>query len=84
MSVATLPEGVEVVGEGEARILAALWRVYADDGRATVRAVAAEADRSVGTTFGHLLALAEQGLVAGVGEGVAGALRPLCWPVPLA
>lgn len=61
----------------DAAVLMALIRVYARDGRATVRSVAEEAHRSVQVIHGRLGSLSERGLVAGTGDGTTGALRPL-------
>jgi len=63
------------------RVLFALIRVYSRDGRATVRAVAAEADRSPATTYVHLRRLRRFGL-AHWDDGQMGTLRPLFGPVP--
>ncbi len=76
---ADVPEEAVVLSLGDARALAALWAVYGGDGRATVRAVAARADRSVSVTFHHLMRLADYGLVLGIGDGTQGALRPAVW-----
>lgn len=81
MSLRVRPSGVETLPESDAAVLAALWAVYSDLGRATIREVAAEADRAISTTYVHLAYLAELGLVAGLGDGTHGALRPLVWPV---
>lgn len=56
--------------------LMALLRVYERDGRATVRSVAAEAHRSVGSTHSALRRLAAAGFVDW-SPGCRGTLRPL-------
>ena len=68
------------VGPVETRVLLALVRVYARDGRATVRSVAKAANRSLQPTHVTLRQLRELGLVA-FEEGLASTLRPLVQPV---
>lgn len=68
----------------QARFLAALIRVYARDGRATIRSVMEEADyRSVGRLHDAARALRDRGLIA-FEDDQAGTLRPLVWPIALA
>jgi hypothetical protein len=62
------------------RVLMALIRVYARDGRATVRSVAAEVDLGASTTLAHLRRLRRFGLVDWA-DGQTGTLRPLVGPV---
>lgn len=69
-----------VIPPGALRVLLALLRVYDRDGRATVRTVAAEADRQISTTWAHLERLAIDGLVTSE-PGTHGTLRPLVRPV---
>lgn len=66
----------DVLPAHEARVLVALIRVYARDRRATVRAIAAEAGRSVGPTHRALVTLSHRGLVYGIYDGTQGAIRP--------
>lgn len=58
------------------RVLAAVRDVYARDGRATLRSVAAAAGLSLRPTHTHIRALRDAGLVA-FEDGSAGTLRPL-------
>lgn len=60
----------------QARVLVALIGVRSATGRATVRAVAATAGRSVQSTHARLCALEREGLVAWE-AGRSGTLRPL-------
>lgn len=72
----------DVLPAAQARTLTALIRVYNRDGRATMRTVAAEADRNVSVVFGDLQRLRRAGLVAWT-DGETGTLRPLYWPAAL-
>ncbi|MGH9249765.1 MAG: helix-turn-helix domain-containing protein [Acidimicrobiales bacterium] len=63
-----------------AGVLAALMRLQARDGRATVPAVAAEAGVSRANAHGRLVVLRNAGLVAWEPE-TAGTLRPLVAPI---
>lgn len=60
----------------QARVLAALLRVHALGGRATVREVALSAGVSLSTCHAHLLGLRRRGLCAWE-PGQQGTLRPL-------
>lgn len=82
MSLRVLPSGAETLREADAAVLAALWRVYARDGRATVSTVAEAVPLSRSSTWARLRTLDRLGLVAGTGLGTAagGSLRPLVWP----
>lgn len=62
--------------------LMALVRVYERDGRATVRAVAAEAGRPLNATHSALVALRDRGFVTWE-SGKTGTLRPLLEEVGL-
>jgi hypothetical protein len=63
------------------RVLAALIRVHARDGRATIRAVADAAGMEKGWVHHRLQELAGEGLVASE-PGLTGTLRPLVAPIP--
>ena len=65
------------IGLATTRVMLALVRVHARDGRATVRSVAEEAHRGVAVTYRHLGIFSRLGLVDGWGDGIQGALRPL-------
>lgn len=71
------------IGHTPTVVLMALVRVEARDRRATVRAVAAEAELSVHATHGALRLLDAEGLVV-FPPRVAGALRSRVWPVRVA
>ncbi len=58
------------------RVMVALVGVYGAEGRATVRAVARKAGRSINTTHAALMALRRAGLVTWA-DGTTGTLRPL-------
>ncbi len=64
-----------------ARTLLALVLEYEDEGRATVRSVAARADRSIEVTHRDLTRLRSEGLVTW-DDGRHGTLRPLVRRVP--
>lgn len=72
-----------MISPARTRVMLALLAVYARDGRATVRSVAAEDGRATTTTYWHLFALADEGLVGGIGTDKRGALRPLVTAVPM-
>ena len=75
-----LAPSANVLTDTQARTLAAIIRVYARDGRATVDTVRVEAGyASKSTTHKHLVQLAVRGLVAW-SDGCDGTLRPLVWP----
>jgi DNA-binding IclR family transcriptional regulator len=61
------------VTPAQLHVLKALGRVYLRDGRATVASVAKEAGKGTQTTWTHLSALQNHGLVEWEG---AGSLRP--------
>ncbi len=60
-------------------VLMAVLRVYARDGRATIRSVAQEAGRNPSTTYAHLRTLRRARLVDWADGGT---LRPSMIPVP--
>lgn len=64
------------LGPGTTRTLLALIRVYERDGRATVRAVAREAGRSIAATHFNLVHLIDWALIDWT-MGERGTLRPL-------
>lgn len=70
----------EALPAHEARALAALIRVYARDGRATVRTVAREDGRVFSTVHYMLCKLRKRGLVAWT-DGEHGTILPRLWPV---
>jgi len=70
----------DILPAQQARVLVALVRVYARDGRATVARVAQEAGRSTSATHYWLLDLEDRGLVA---HEFPGTLRPLLVAVSL-
>lgn len=72
----------EPVSGNAVRVLLALCRVHARDGRATVRKVNAEAGLSVGPTHCGLWELRTAGLVTWA-QGKTGTLRPLVREHPL-
>lgn len=65
-----------MIDDRRTRVLIALLAVYAEDGRATVRSVALEANRSISGTYNDLVELRHAGLVWW-DEECAGTLRPL-------
>ena len=78
----TMPD---MIDEFDTRVLLAVCRVHARDGRATLQSVATEANRSLATVCRRLRTLRSIGLVDYPtdtnGNGVAGSLRPLIMPV---
>lgn len=70
----TAPE--RAIGDATTATLLALLRVYERDGRATVRAVAAERGCSLNSAHKQLVELRDLGL-ADWDDGRAGTLRPL-------
>lgn len=71
----------DLLRDSEARALAALVRVYARDGRATVRTVAEESRLTTHATHKNLHRLEELDLARGV--SVKGGLHPTVAPVPI-
>lgn len=71
----------DVLRDSTARTLAALIRVYARDGRATVRSVADESGLKSSVTHKNLHRLEALDLVRGV--SIQGGLRPAVAPAPI-
>lgn len=76
-------DDVQIPSSAETRVLAALVDVYERDGRATVRAVAARANRSISPTHAALSRLRSKGWVSW-SSNRDGTLRPLVRTIKVA